>query len=103
MRRVVAALLALSLAGIAPVESRDEPLAGWFDLPVQGGAATLATLAIPVEERAFTLPILARALHDSESRLGLSSAKVARLLADLAPAAASASRPEALTIPAPLD
>src|SRR5688572_7779445 len=104
MRQVAAALIALGVIGIAPLESRDEQLAGWFDLPVQGGAATLAAFAIPLEDRAFALTILTRALHDSESRLGLSSAKLARIVADMAtPTAGGVARREVITIPAPLD
>jgi hypothetical protein len=102
MRRLVAALGALVLFGIAPLDGRDEQLAGWFDMPVHGGAETLAAFGITLDERAFTLPILARALHDTESRLGLSAAKLTRIVADVATAGRGGGR-EAIAIPAPLD
>ena len=103
MRRVVAALTALFLVGIAPLEARDEQLAGWFDLPVQGGAETLAALDLTLDDRAVTLPILARALHDRESRLGLSTAKLTRIVAEMTAPVAGGNGRETIAIPAPLD
>ncbi|MBA3269899.1 MAG: hypothetical protein H0T71_05260, partial [Acidobacteria bacterium] len=81
MRLVVAALLAAGVLGTGAPDGRNEALPGWFDLPVQGGAATLEALGISLEERAFTLPILARALYDRESRVSLSAAGLIREVA----------------------
>jgi hypothetical protein len=99
MARAIA-LCALIVAGESGFQGRED-LRAWFDLPVPGGLATLEALGIAKDERAFTLPILARALNDRESRVGLTPARSAALLA----AATAQSRPEseAVAVPAPLD
>jgi hypothetical protein len=97
MRRVVAVCVLLGLGSIGwPVHT--QPLQEWFDLSVPGGAATLEELRIDLDERAFTIPLIARALYDRESRIGLTHARV---LAVLATAAKSPS--EAVEIPLPLE
>jgi hypothetical protein len=73
----------------------------WFDLPVPGGLATLEALGIGADERAFTLPILARALTDRESRTGFRAARAAAILAAAPPQAMPEQH--ATAIPAPLD
>ena len=76
--------------------AREDSLPGWFDLEVPGGELTLRALDVTLEERASTLPVLARALHDRDQYIRLTST-----FADLrATSDASASR---VTIPAPLD
>ncbi|HUE89911.1 MAG TPA: hypothetical protein VMO26_27855 [Vicinamibacterales bacterium] len=101
MRRAVAALLALSLIGIAGLDARDEQLPGWFDLPVPGGVPTLEALEMTLDERAFTLTVLARGLHDRDQRIGLTPARLAKVLEDLT--ADTSSSHEATSIPAPLE
>jgi len=104
MRLVVAALLAAGVLGTGAPDGRDEALPGWFDLPVQGGAATLEALGISLEERAFTLPILARALYDRESRVSLSAAGLIReVAATAARTVENGPDREVIGIPAPLD
>lgn len=89
---LVAAVLTASVAGRA--DSADD---GFFELPVPGGAATLEALRIAPEERAFTLPLLARALHGEAGRRD----DIARLHAAIANAVSSPDG-EGLTIPAPI-
>lgn len=74
---------------------REEPLAGWFELPVPGGEATLVSLGLTLDERAFTLPILARVLHDRDQQVRMGAA-----LARLGVTAHAAT--ESITVPAPL-
>ena len=95
----IAALSALS-AFTPRAEARNEPPAGWFDLDVPGGEATLSALGFSLEERAFTLPVLARAWHDRDQRGATVDARTSKVLAELRSRAGS---PSALTIPAPLD
>ena len=101
MRRLVAALLALSLIIGSGLDARDEPIPGWFDLPVPGGIATLEALEMTLEERAFTLPVLARGLYDRDQRIGITQARLAKVLAEID--AQSASSRETVAIPAPLE
>jgi hypothetical protein len=100
MRRLVAALLALSLIGATGLNARDEQIPGWFDLPVPGGLPTLEALDMTLEERAFTLPVLARGLYDRDQRIGITQARLARVLSELDPR--SQSTGDAIAIPAPL-
>jgi hypothetical protein len=99
MRRVVAALLALSLIGASGRNARDEQVPGWFDLPVPGGLPTLEALDMTLDERAFTLPVLARGLYDRDQRIGITQARLARVLTELGE---SSSSGDAIAIPAPL-
>ncbi len=46
-----------------PVAAQPPLVPATFDLPVTGGAATLARLGIRPEDRAVALPLMARALH----------------------------------------
>ncbi len=101
MRRLVAALLALSLIIGSGLDARDEPIPGWFDLPVPGGIATLEALEMTLEERAFTLPVLARGLYDRDQRIGITQARLAKVLAEID--AQSPSSRETVAIPAPLE
>lgn len=104
MRRTVAALTVLGLLPLAPVEARDETLKGWFDLPVAGGVATLAAVGIPLEERALTLSLLARAIHGRETRTGLPPDRLSRLVSAITtPPLGAVTAPESVDIPAPLD
>jgi hypothetical protein len=98
-RRVAvrAALCALMLAWCAPrgAAAREDVLPGWFDLEIPGGAATLEALNLSMDERAFTLPILARVLHDRDQQARFTAA-LPRLRA------AMTSSDDAIAIPAPL-
>ena len=103
MRWRAAACSLVALVVTMPVHGR-QSRTGWFDLPVQGGAATLASLGIPVEERALALPLMARALHDRETRFS----KAPRLVIDIlnataTPAVGADTERESIDIPAPLD
>lgn len=100
MRRGVAALMALLFLGSGESQARQEPLPGWFDLQVPGGVATLEALGISVDERALTVPILARALHDRDVRLGLTPVRVASLLGT---ALQQPPAGDAVAVPVPLD
>jgi hypothetical protein len=86
MRAVVGVLTAAVFWASTALAS-ETVLAGWFDLPVPGGTATLAGLGIPREERALTLSLLARAVDER----GPSAA-----------AFAAAAEAEPVTVPAPL-
>ena len=104
MRHAVAALYLAACAAVAGFEARDTPLPGWFDLAVPGGAGTLAALGIPLDERAFTLPILARAAHDSDRRISLPSERLTRILSAIAaPAVSGGTDVDSVVIPAPLN
>lgn len=81
-------------------QARDGRLAGWFDLDVPGGEATLAALGQSVDERAFTLPMVARALFVRDQRISVSDAQLAKMLAEIA---ADAGSSDSLTVPVPLD
>lgn len=98
---LVAGLVASAVGGAA---GGHQSIPGWFDLPVQGGASTLAALGIDVDERALTLSILARALHDRETTLTATPRAVPQLLAATTtpPVGADVAR-ELIEIPAPLD
>ena len=100
MRRGVAALGAVFLLFLAPLNARQE-LHGWFDVSVPGGTATLEALGIAPEERALTLHILARCLHDRDTRVGLTPARVFSLLDTNA--TAQRGEGDAAAIPLPLD
>jgi len=100
MRHLVAALLALSLTGIAGRDARDEQQPGWFDLPVPGGVATLEALGMTLDERAFTLSVLARGLYDRDQRIGITQARLTRTLSEIDVAASAGS--DVISIPAPL-
>jgi hypothetical protein len=99
MARAIALCALVVIAGSGP--RAQENGRGWFDLPVPGGLATLEALEIAEGERAFTLPILARALTDRDSRGGFKAARAAAALA-AAPVNAT-SDDHAIVIPAPLD
>src|SRR5687768_11152371 len=104
MRRSLLAGIAVALLSVAALPARDTSLAGWFDLPVQGGSTALAALGIDADERALTLPILARALYDRQSRLGRSADIVPALLAAATvPTVGAVTEAETIAIPAPLD
>jgi hypothetical protein len=103
MRWRVAACVLTMLADAAPAAS-GQSRPGWFNLPVQGGAPSLAALGIPVEERAQALPLLARALHDRETGLARSPRLVTDLVrATTTPAVGADTIGESIDIPAPLD
>jgi hypothetical protein len=76
--------------------AREEALPGWFDLTVPGGENTLLALNLSLDERAFTLPILARALHDRDQQVRL-TANRSQLFTTIQPS------DDGITIPAPLD
>jgi hypothetical protein len=101
MRRVVAALLALNLVGVTGLDARDEQIPGWFDLPVPGGVPTLEALEMTLEERALTLPVLARGLYDRDQRIGITQARLATVLVQIN--GQTASSRDTIAIPAPLD
>ena len=95
-----ALLLLVVLAASGP-EARDEQLAGWFDLAVPGGESTLAALGFSLDERAFTLPYLARTLHDREQRSNVVNPELLSQLATV-----SSKEPDSadsINIPVPLD
>ena len=99
----VAACSLVALLAAMPVSGR-QGRTGWFDLPVQGGAATLASLGIPVEERALTLSLMARALHDRETRFSKAPRIVIDILnATATPAVGADTGRESIDVPAPLD
>ena len=96
-------IVAIVLAAI-DLPARDTPLAGWFDLRIQGGSAALASLGIEADERALTLPIVARAIFDRQSRLGRSPDTVMTVLSAAGvPAVGGVTEAETITVPAPLD
>jgi hypothetical protein len=99
MRRLVAALLALSLIGASGLNARDEQIPGWFDLQVPGGVATLEALDMTLDDRAFTLPVLARGLYDRDQRIGITQARLGRILAELGEQPASTGDPIAIPVP----
>jgi hypothetical protein len=101
-RRVtcIGALLALTLVATSAPEARDEPLAGWFDLEVPGGETTLAAFDIAADERAFTLPLLARIMHGGD-RPETIDAQLAKTISALGAISSTAS--DVITVPAPLD
>lgn len=98
---MAAALVALvSIAG-SSLAARPEPAGRFADLPVPGGRATLAALGIELTEHAHTLPLLARAAHDGETRVGIRSATVAQMLA-AATVAGSGTNGDIVRVPMPL-
>jgi hypothetical protein len=99
-RGPIAALLALAMSLPGGSEARTDQLPGWFDLAVPGGEPTLAALGMTLEDRAFTLSVLARAFYDREQRIGLSSAGLVQLFADVSAPDAPQST---VFVPAPLD
>jgi hypothetical protein len=104
MRPWTVAAALLMLLGPASRDTPAQHLPGWFDLPVAGGRATLAAIGIPPEERALTLTIAARAIDDRETRIALTPARVAGLLAAMAaPTVGATTDREYIDIPAPLD
>jgi hypothetical protein len=100
MRRVVAALVALNLIGTGGLSAGDERIAGWFDLPVPGGVSTLEALEMSLEERAFTLPVLARGLYDRDQRIGITQARLTQVLSEID---TQQGEHDTLTIPVPLE
>jgi hypothetical protein len=100
MRRGVAALGAVCFLLLAPLNARQESH-GWFDVPIPGGTATLDALGIAPDERALTLHLLARALYDRDTRVGLTPARVFSLLNSSA--SAPQGEDDGATIPLPLD
>jgi hypothetical protein len=100
MRRAVAALLALTVIGTSGLDARDEQLPGWFDLAVPGGTPTLEALGMTLEERAFTLPVLARGFYDRDQRLSLNETRLTKLVADIG--TKSDSSRDVISVPAPL-
>ncbi len=103
MRRTAVPIVAALCLTAATLEARDTPIPGWFDLPVPGGAATLAALGIPPEERAHTIPILARMAYDTERGGRATPQRVFDLFTGATRAAAATANAEALVVPAPLD
>jgi hypothetical protein len=96
------ALCALVLLVARGPEARDERLPGWFDLDVPGGESTLTNLGLSLEERAFTLPTLARVLYDRDQRVV--SSELLRVIADVAIRAQQGNgKSDTVNIPAPLD
>jgi hypothetical protein len=95
------ALSALVLVAASSPEAHDELLPGWFDLQVPGGEAALAALGFTLQDRAFTLPVLARALFDRDQRVPTAAARLTEVRAQLTAYAQSSS--DAITIAAPLD
>jgi hypothetical protein len=67
MRRAALVVVAAVLCATT-TRARETVVPGWFDLPVPGGAATLASFGIDQEERALTLPLLARSLDERPQR-----------------------------------
>lgn len=102
MRRTVVPLVAAFCLTAATLEARDTPIPGWFDLAVPGGEATLAALGIPPEERAHTIPILARMAYDTD-RGGRAAPQRVLDLFTASIREASAASGETLVVPAPLD
>jgi hypothetical protein len=104
MRRPALLGTLVSLLTIAVLQAGDTSLDGWFDLQVPGGSIALSGLGIGPEERALTLPLVARALSDRQSRLGRSPQMVAALLAAAnVPTVGSVTDAETISIPVPLD
>jgi hypothetical protein len=99
--RPAAAVLACALLTTTGLAASDEPRPGWFDLPIRGGIAALAAFGIPPEERALTLPILARAILDRESRVGIAPERLAGLIGGASSGIGGASG-DRVDIPAPL-
>jgi hypothetical protein len=95
-RRTGAVLSALIIFSVSGPAAREDPLPGWFDLEVPGGELTLRALDVSLDERAMTLPVLARALHDRDQNVRLKD-----IFSELRDAAESST--PAITIPAPLD
>jgi hypothetical protein len=102
-RRVVigGALCALILFAASGPEARDVPLEGWFDLALPGGEPALRVLGFTPDERAFVLPMMARALFDRDLRSSAIDARLSRMLAEID--AHASESVDLLTIPAPLD
>jgi hypothetical protein len=98
MRRIVATLITFVLVATFGARSRAQSSSEWFDLTVPGGAATLETLGLAQDERAFAIPLLVRALYDRDSR----AAALAFQLQSLRTPGDSDTG-STLTIPAPLD
>jgi hypothetical protein len=91
-----AALSALVVLAASGSAAREDPLPGWFDLEVPGGELTLRAFDVSLDERAQTLAVLARSLHDRDQYVRLSGS-----FAELRSSPdTSAGR---ITIPAPLD
>lgn len=100
----VGGLIALAIAGPVGAQTLPDTLPGWFDLSVPGGITTLEALDIAADERALTLPILARALHDRDARIGLTEQRLSAALASaVAPATGGNVARDEVTVPAPLD
>ena len=96
------ALCALVLLAASGPEAHDEQLPGWFDLDVPGGESTLTNLGLSLEERAFTLPTLARVLYDRDQRVV--STELLRVIGDVAKRAPqNSATADTINIPAPLD
>lgn len=77
------------------------PLEGWFDLEIPGGEPALQVLGFTADERAFVLPMMARALFDRDLRSAAIDARLTRMLAELHSHATGST--DVITIPAPLD
>jgi hypothetical protein len=95
------ALFALVLLAASGLAARDVALEGWFDLEVRGGEPALAVLGFSLDERAFTLPLMARTMFDRDLRVSAIDARLAKTLAELTANEIAAS--DVITIPAPLD
>ena len=88
----------------AVLHAGDTKLDGWFDLQVPGGSTVLSGLGIGPDERALTLPLVARAIFDRQSRLGRSPETVAALLAAASvPTVGGVTETETISVPVPLD
>ena len=102
MRWGLAAGVLAGVLATAAVSGQSRP--GWFDLPVQGGAATLASLGIPDAERGLTLSLLARAVYDRETRLADAPHLITSIVSATAtPAVGADTHSETMDVPAPLD
>jgi hypothetical protein len=103
MRRVLPGIGVILLA-VAVLHAGDTKLDGWFDLQVPGGSTALSGLGIGPEDRALTLPLVARAIYDRQSRLGRSPETVRALLAAASvPTVGGVTETETISIPVPLD
>jgi hypothetical protein len=104
MRARLAAVATATVVSALGSGAATQSLPGWFDLPVHGGSATLAALGIADDERALTLSVLSRALHDREAALTRTPALVPRLMAaTTTPAVGADSAAAIVEVPAPLD
>jgi hypothetical protein len=74
----------------------------WFDLPLAGGARTLAFLGIDPQDRAHTIPLVARILYGNESRAVTTLPRLTSFLRAAPPSSIDADGEAAAAIPVPL-